>query len=137
MCFVRMQSARPSPASASSHSGAGRPRAPVARRFFTEAPPRCSAWQGGKLTTYRRIALAALGALRADLGLHRLDRAPSPLPGAADRDAVAAGLAQRWPQLEGRVSTHLAHLYGSLAAIVDSVLRANAGAPRSQTSHRY
>ncbi len=153
---------------------------------------------GGKLTTYRRIALAALGALRADLGLHRLDRTPSPLPGAADRDAVAAGLAQRWPQLEGRISTHLADLYGSLAAnvlapaandpyllrrlhpdgpdlaaqavyardvecactpddilnrrttlalrglagddavaIVDSVLRAHAGAPRSQTSHRY
>jgi glycerol-3-phosphate dehydrogenase len=73
---------------------------------------------GGKLTTYRRIALATLSALRADLGLHRLDRAPSPLPGAADRDAVADTLTQRWPELERRVSAHLAHLYGSLAADV-------------------
>ena len=37
---------------------------------------------GGKLTTYRRIALAALERLRAELGLHRLDRRPWPLPGA-------------------------------------------------------
>jgi glycerol-3-phosphate dehydrogenase len=73
---------------------------------------------GGKLTTYRRIALAALGALRADLGLHRLDRTPSPLPGAADPDAVADSLARRWPELERGISAHLAHLYGSLAADV-------------------
>src|SRR5262249_50077187 len=37
---------------------------------------------GGKLTTYRRIALDALDPLRAALGLHRLDRRPRPLPGA-------------------------------------------------------
>ena len=31
---------------------------------------------GGKLTTYRRIALAVLHALRAELELHRIDRRP-------------------------------------------------------------
>ena len=45
---------------------------------------------GGKLTTYRRIALAVLHALRADLALHRIDRTPWPLPGAADPEVAAA-----------------------------------------------
>jgi glycerol-3-phosphate dehydrogenase len=40
---------------------------------------------GGKLTTYRRIALAELHALRSELALHRIDRRPQPLPGAATR----------------------------------------------------
>ena len=66
---------------------------------------------GGKLTTYRRIALDALEHLRADLGLHRLDRRPHPLPGAvgsvAFSDAVPAS-----------TRDHLLHLYGSLAADV-------------------
>ena len=66
---------------------------------------------GGKLTTYRRIALDALEHLRADLGLHRLDRRPHPLPGAvgsvAFPDAVPAS-----------TRDHLLHLYGSLAAEV-------------------
>ena len=39
---------------------------------------------GGKLTTYRRIALAVLHQLRVELELHRIDRRPRPLPGAAD-----------------------------------------------------
>jgi glycerol-3-phosphate dehydrogenase len=64
---------------------------------------------GGKLTTYRRIALAALDAL----GVRQLERAPRPLPGARDLDAIA------WPPgLDTAVRTHLRHLYGSLATEV-------------------
>ncbi len=65
---------------------------------------------GGKLTTYRRIALDALSALRADLGLHSLDRRPVPLPGAIGFERAA-----RYPELEPAVRAHLTHLYGSLA----------------------
>jgi glycerol-3-phosphate dehydrogenase len=65
---------------------------------------------GGKLTTYRRIALAALDALRADLGLHRIDRSPRPLPGAAGLDRVALPL-----ELPAATRSHLLHLYGSHA----------------------
>jgi glycerol-3-phosphate dehydrogenase len=65
---------------------------------------------GGKLTTYRRIALEALELLRADLDLHRLDSRPWPLPGADGLDEV------RLPGgLEPDVRSHLLHLYGSLA----------------------
>ena len=65
---------------------------------------------GGKLTTYRRIALEALERLRPDLGLRRLDTRPWPLPGAAGLEDV------RLPRgLEPDVRTHLLHLYGSLA----------------------
>jgi len=81
---------------------------------------------GGKLTTYRRIALTALASLRPELGLHRLDRKPFPLPGAVDPDKAAQRLASRWPQLEPRVYAHLAHLYGSLA---DEVLAPAADDP--------
>jgi glycerol-3-phosphate dehydrogenase len=62
---------------------------------------------GGKLTTYRRIALDAL----EQLGVRNLDRAPRPLPG-------AIGLAKvDWPvELDGPTRHHLLHLYGSRAA---------------------
>lgn len=70
---------------------------------------------GGKLTTYRRIALDALDELRSELGLHRLDRTPRPLPGAADLGEATTRLARRYPGLEPSVRLHLAHLYGSLA----------------------
>jgi glycerol-3-phosphate dehydrogenase len=73
---------------------------------------------GGKLTTYRRIALAALSALRADLRLHRLERRPFPLPGAIDPDEGLHRLAQAWPELDPAVCAHLVHLYGSLAGDV-------------------
>jgi glycerol-3-phosphate dehydrogenase len=64
---------------------------------------------GGKLTTYRRIALDAL----EQLGVRNLDRKPRPLPG-------AAGLARvDWPvELEPGTKRHLLHLYGSVAADV-------------------
>jgi glycerol-3-phosphate dehydrogenase len=70
---------------------------------------------GGKLTTYRRIALDALSMLRAELGLHRLDRRAFPLPGAVDPGEAARRLARRWPDLDPGVHAHLAHHYGSLA----------------------
>jgi glycerol-3-phosphate dehydrogenase len=60
---------------------------------------------GGKLTTYRRIALDAL----ASLGVRNLDRSPRPLPGAARLASIA------WPvELDGGTRSHLLHLYGSL-----------------------
>jgi glycerol-3-phosphate dehydrogenase len=70
---------------------------------------------GGKLTTYRRIALAALHALRPELALHRIDRAPRPLPGAADPEVVADALVRRLPDLDTATAVHLARAYGSLA----------------------
>jgi glycerol-3-phosphate dehydrogenase len=65
---------------------------------------------GGKLTTYRRIALDALEELRPQLGLHRLDRRPHPLPGARrlPPSQLLAGL-------DAPVRSHLLHLYGSHA----------------------
>jgi glycerol-3-phosphate dehydrogenase len=61
---------------------------------------------GGKLTTYRRIALDAL----EQLGVRGLDRKPRPLPGATGLRSV------NWPlELEAATRSHLLHLYGSLA----------------------
>jgi glycerol-3-phosphate dehydrogenase len=69
---------------------------------------------GGKLTTYRHIALDALECVAPTLGLRRLDRRPVPLPGATDAGNVAARLVRAWP-LEQAVAAHLAHFYGSRA----------------------
>ena len=57
---------------------------------------------GGKLTTYRHIALDALEHLAPTLGLGRLDRRPVPLPGAADATNVAARLVRGWDARAGR-----------------------------------
>jgi len=65
---------------------------------------------GGKLTTYRRIALDTLERLRADLGLHRVDRRPWPLPGAAGLDRVTLPV-----EVGPALRSHLLGLYGSLA----------------------
>jgi glycerol-3-phosphate dehydrogenase len=70
---------------------------------------------GGKLTTYRRIALAVLHSLRSELALHRIDRRPQPLPGAADPDVAADVLRRRRPELEAPLAAHLAATYGTLA----------------------
>jgi glycerol-3-phosphate dehydrogenase len=67
------------------------------------------------LTTYRRIALDVLRALRSELGLRRIDPRPAPLPGARGLEAATTRLARRFPELEPQVRSHLAHLYGSLA----------------------
>jgi glycerol-3-phosphate dehydrogenase len=64
---------------------------------------------GGKLTTYRRIALESLERLRADLGLRRIDRRPWPLPGASGPETPISA------DLDRDVAEHLLHLYGSLA----------------------
>ncbi len=73
---------------------------------------------GGKLTTYRRIALGVLAGLAPELGLRRLDRHPRPLPGAASLGEATGRLARRHPELEPAVRSNLAHLYGSLAGEV-------------------
>ena len=70
---------------------------------------------GGKLTTYRRIALVVLHALRAELELHRIDRRPRPLPGAADPDVAVDALRRRHPELDPALAAHLAGTYGALA----------------------
>jgi glycerol-3-phosphate dehydrogenase len=68
---------------------------------------------GGKLTTYRRIALQALDCLRPELGLHRLDKRPWPLPGAAGLSDVVFPV-----EIDPQLRTHLLQLYGALAAEV-------------------
>ena len=73
---------------------------------------------GGKLTTYRQIALDALGQVRGDLGLHRLPGRAVPLPGAEGLAEAGVRLARANPDLEPAIRSHLAHLYGSLAAEV-------------------
>jgi glycerol-3-phosphate dehydrogenase len=61
---------------------------------------------GGKLTTYRRIALDALD----HLGVRGLSHRPRPLPGATGLERIA------WPaDLDTPTRNHLLHLYGSLA----------------------
>ena len=77
---------------------------------FSRGPAGMLSVAGGKLTTYRRIALEVLERLRTDLGLHRLDTRPWPLPGAVGLDDVRLPV-----ELEPDVRAHLHHLYGSLA----------------------
>jgi glycerol-3-phosphate dehydrogenase len=67
---------------------------------------------GGKLTTYRRIALDALRRVRSDLGLRRLDTRPWGLPGATSHDVALP------VEVDPDVRRHLLHLYGSRAADV-------------------
>ena len=74
--------------------------------MYTTGPTGMLSVAGGKLTTYRRIALDAL----EQLGVRNLDRAPRPLPGAIGLAHVA------WPvDLDPAARAHLLHLYGSLA----------------------
>jgi glycerol-3-phosphate dehydrogenase len=68
---------------------------------------------GGKLTTYRRIALDALEAIRSDLGLHAVDRRPWPLPGASGLDRIRLPV-----EVDPALRSHLRGLYGSLSAEV-------------------
>lgn len=99
--------------------GAGDTTATVRREtVLLRGPQGMLTIAGGKLTTYRRIALAALKELRSDLGLHRIDRAPAALPGAADLHETAQRIARAQPDLELPVRLHLAHLYGALAGEV-------------------
>ena len=73
---------------------------------FTTGPSGMVSVAGGKLTTYRRIALDALD----HLGVRHLSRRPRPLPGAEGLDRIA------WPAgLDTATRNHLLHMYGSLA----------------------
>jgi glycerol-3-phosphate dehydrogenase len=95
---------------------------------------------GGKLTTYRRIALEALERLQPDLGLRRVDTRAWPLPGAANLDAVTLP-----GELDRDVRAHLVHLYGSLAPQVvapaldepDLLERLSPGGPDIAAQVRY
>ena len=88
---------------------------PSARRetVFERGPGGMLSIAGGKFTTFRRIALDALERLRGDLDLRALDRAPVPLPGAADPDAVVERLLHDHPSLGAASARHLARFHGS------------------------
>ena len=75
-------------------------------------PGRDAERRGGKLTTYRRIALDALERVRGPLGLGRIDRRAFPLPGASGGEPRLA------TELDPEVEAHLRHLYGSRAGAV-------------------
>ncbi len=64
---------------------------------------------GGKLTTYRRIALGVLERLRSQLDLHGIDRMPWPLPGATMPPRMSLPT-----DLDSDVWAHLRHMYGGL-----------------------
>jgi glycerol-3-phosphate dehydrogenase len=83
----------------------------TARRetVFSTGPSGMVSVAGGKLTTYRRIALDAL----RQLGVRGVSQRPRPLPGAVGLDRIA------WPvELDGATRAQLLHLYGSLATEV-------------------
>jgi glycerol-3-phosphate dehydrogenase len=98
----------------------GGPDTAAARRetMLLRGPAGMLSVAGGKLTTYRRIALAALDRLSPELGAAPRPRPPAALPGAAPPAAVRATLEREWPALPPAVHAHLAHLYGTLAAEV-------------------
>ena len=73
---------------------------------------------GGKLTTYRRIALQTLARLRTELALHRQDTRPWPLPDAAPGTALPLDMPRA-------VRDHLRHLYGARAGEVLELARAD------------
>jgi glycerol-3-phosphate dehydrogenase len=76
---------------------------------FSTGPTGMVSVAGGKLTTYRRIALDALD----HAGVRGLSKRARPLPGAAGLDRIA------WEHdLDSATRNHLLHLYGSLAAEV-------------------
>ena len=79
---------------------------------FSVGPGGMLSVAGGKLTTYRRIALDALERVRGPLGLGRVDRRPVALPGAGGEPLPFA------IELDPEVEAHLRHLYGSRAGHV-------------------
>lgn len=70
---------------------------------------------GGKWTTFRQIGWSVLEHMRRDLGLTRIDHTDTPLPGAADPDAVARELLRLGGGLDADIARHLAGNYGYLA----------------------
>jgi glycerol-3-phosphate dehydrogenase len=103
---------------------------------YSRGPSGMVSIAGGKLTTYRRIALEAL----AHAGVTGVDVRPRPLPGAERLDRV------RWPvELDPSTRTHLLHLYGSLVEEVLAPAREDAslleplveGRPDLRAQERY
>ena len=90
---------------------AGEGESVSARRetVFTRSPGGMLNVAGGKLTTYRRIALEVLKRLQTELGVHRLDTRPWPLPGATGLERISLPL-----DVEPDVERNLLQLYGSL-----------------------
>jgi len=76
---------------------------------------------GGKLTTYRRIALGVLEELAPELGLSSLDKRPWRLPGGVDPRLQEGRLTRFFPGLEASTTEHLTRLYGSRAEAVLSL----------------
>jgi glycerol-3-phosphate dehydrogenase len=76
---------------------------------FSTGPSGMVSVAGGKLTTYRRIALDAL----EHVGVRGVSARPRPLPGATGLDRIA------WPDgLDPATLAQLRHLYGALAVDV-------------------
>ena len=71
---------------------------------------------GGKLTTYRRIAAAALEAVGSGLDLGEAGVSPAPLPGPSTPRTPP--ILDSWPALAAATAARLARTYGSLAAEV-------------------
>jgi glycerol-3-phosphate dehydrogenase len=105
----------------------GRGGTTSARRetVVSRGPAGMTSVAGGKLTTYRRIAVGVLGGLGPELGLQRIDRRPWPLPGAVDPNLQEARLARVAPALEPSARAHLTHLYGSRTEDVLSLAAAD------------
>ncbi len=80
---------------------------------YTTGPGGMLSVAGGKLTTYRKIALGALQRVRSELGLHSLDRQPWPLPGAERQRPPATSR-----DLDPRTRSHLESTYGARTARV-------------------
>ena len=97
-------------------SGAGATARAHRETMLSAGPLGMVSVAGGKLTTYRRIALAVLHALRAELDLHRIDRRPRALPGAADPDVGSrrSAAAASWARPAARLAPrrHLRHARG-------------------------
>jgi glycerol-3-phosphate dehydrogenase len=94
---------------------------------FSHGPTGMLSVAGGKLTTYRRIALDAL----ERLGVRRPARGPRPLPGAEGLDRIP------WPaELDPTTRAHLLHLYGSLAPEVLAPARDDPGLLETLVSSR-
>jgi glycerol-3-phosphate dehydrogenase len=94
----------------------------TARRetVFSVGPGGMLSVAGGKLTTYRRIAIEALRRIRGPLGLDRVDTRPFALPGASGEESRLA------VALDPEVEAHLRHLYGSRAGEVAARAAENA-----------
>jgi glycerol-3-phosphate dehydrogenase len=89
--------------------GAGDTASARRETVFSTGPSGMVSVAGGKLTTYRRIAIDALG----HAGVRGVSPQPRPLPGAAGLDRIEWSV-----DLDTATRAHLLHLYGSLATEV-------------------